>query len=97
MAFTIGTTIFGDIGNPIHHQHGRLRQLRVAFAKQLAPRTFQQIITIKLGWKIRHTDPQYFCDFETCVALRQTGLQVLAPNIAPRRIKNIELRSRTNI
>jgi hypothetical protein len=71
--------------------------LRVAFAKQLAPRTFQQIITIKLGWEIRHTDPQYFCYFETYVALRQTGLQVLAPNIALRRIKNIELRARSTI
>ena len=45
---------FGDMGDTVEHQHGRKRQLRVARAKQFAPRAGQQILIVELVPPLRH-------------------------------------------
>jgi GTP-binding protein len=46
--------VFRDVGDPVHHQHGRFRQLRVAGAEQLPPRAFQKIVAIERCGKCAH-------------------------------------------
>ena len=54
MAFAVQATVTGNIGDPIHHQHWRGRQLSVSRAKQLAPRALQKILFVKAVWIVGH-------------------------------------------
>jgi hypothetical protein len=51
----VGSAILADIRDPVHHQHGRFGQLRIACAKQLAPGACQQRVLVKTPWKICHS------------------------------------------
>jgi len=74
MALAMRATIARDIGDPVHHQHRGLRKLRVAGAKQLSARAFQQGVPVKACWKIRHSVPlprMMLFLFASALALRQ--------------------------
>ena len=48
MALAMRAPVLGYVGDPVHHQHGRCGQLRIAGAEQLAPRAFQQVFLVEL-------------------------------------------------
>jgi hypothetical protein len=54
MAFAVQARVAADVGDAVHHQHGRLGQLRVARAEQLAARAFEKVIAIEAARKVGH-------------------------------------------
>ena len=46
--FAMRAAGLGDLGNPVEHQHGRQRQLRIAGAEQLAAPAGQQVLIVEL-------------------------------------------------
>jgi ubiquinone/menaquinone biosynthesis C-methylase UbiE len=42
-------TVFGDVGDAVHHQHGGFGKLGVAGAEKFATGAFQQVVTVKSG------------------------------------------------
>ena len=49
MALAMLTAITRNIGDPIHHQHGRFGQLGIAGAEQFTARAFQQVFAVETG------------------------------------------------
>jgi hypothetical protein len=54
MPLAMRAAITRDIGDPVHHQHGRLGKLRVAGTKKLAPRAFEQVVLVEPAGIICH-------------------------------------------
>ena len=54
MALTMFAAVAADVGDPVHHQHWRFRELGVAGPKELAPRAGQQCIAIECCRKFTH-------------------------------------------
>ncbi|MPL82870.1 hypothetical protein SDC9_28819 [bioreactor metagenome] len=62
MALAMQPAIGRDLGDAVHHQHRRRRQLGIARPEQLAARAFQQILFPEARRKAshRHVSPQWF-------------------------------------
>ena len=54
MALAIGAAIGGNLGDPVHHQHGRQRELRVAKAKHFAAAAGKQAFVVNAGGAVCH-------------------------------------------
>src|SRR3984957_2203032 len=53
-SFAVGTSSFGDLADPVDHQHRRQRQLRVARSEQLAATAGDKILIIETGTPLTH-------------------------------------------
>src|SRR6056297_11616 len=60
MALAVLAAIARDIGDPVHHQHGRFGQLRIAGAEKLALCAFQKVVTVEAARVIGHSGSPFF-------------------------------------
>src|SRR6202035_1157008 len=53
-SFAVGASSFGDLSDPVEHQHRRQRQLRVARSEQLAATAGDKILVTETGTPFTH-------------------------------------------